>query len=150
MKLLYTFLFIAWLAADEIPFKPKEEFDINLDFKFKVKAGDHTQVYTTAQPASSGPLPYLNLDIKMVKLTQEEVRVKVINSKDITVMSRKVVQGDVINLDIGYTDDVKGRVTEYEYIIYFLTRDKKPVSRIVIHFEEDGTFLVNGEKRGRV
>jgi len=51
---------------------------------------------------------------------------------------------------MGYTDDIKGRVTEHEYTVYFLSKDKKPVSRIVIYFQEDGTFLVNGEKRGRV
>ncbi|HEY9006078.1 MAG TPA: hypothetical protein VIM75_08085 [Ohtaekwangia sp.] len=153
MKLFYTLLFIASLATDDIPFKPKEEFDINLDFKFKVRASDHSQVYTSDNGGgnnSSGPLPYLHLDLHIVKLTPDEVRVRIQNNKDQVVISRKVVAGDVINLDMGYIDDIKGRVTEHEYTVYFLSKDKKRVSRIVIYFQEDGTFLVNGEKRGRV
>jgi hypothetical protein len=52
-------------------------------------------------------------------------------------------------LVIGYTDDVKDRVTPHEYILTFLSEDKTPLSRIVIFIDEDGTFAVNGEKRGR-
>ncbi len=55
-----------------------------------------------------------------------------------------------VKLDLGYTDDIKDRVSAYEYVAYFLSDDKKPLSRVVLFFDKDGTYYVNGEKRGRL
>jgi hypothetical protein len=56
----------------------------------------------------------------------------------------------LIKLDMGFTDDIKDQVAANQYIILFLSKDKTPLSKIEILFQRDGTYLVNGEKRGKV
>lgn len=153
-----TLLFcLALFPLQDIPYKPKENFEVMLDYQFKVKpAPDHTQVYLTEtvgqyeRRKSASPLPYLELNVKISKLDPGEVRLSVTNNTGEEVIRRKKIsEGMVIPLDVGFTDDVKDRVAPHEYTFTFLTADKTPVSRIVIFIGEDGTFLVNGEKRGR-
>ena len=50
---------------------------------------------------------------------------------------------------MGFTDDVKAHVSPYEISIIFASKEKKEISRIHLLIQEDGTFLVNGEKRGK-
>ena len=60
------------------------------------------------------------------------------------------MRSTVLKLDLGFTDDIKDRVGAYEYTVFFLNEDKDQVSKIVIYFEKDGTYLVNGETRGKI
>lgn len=156
MKLIFLFL-CYFLQEDQTPFKPRDEFEIKLDFEFrdrqtmdanKIEYNQTQQEY--ARSRASGPLPYLNLDVRVLKPVPEEVRIKVIENGSKTVFNKKFDMTAVLKLDMGYTDDIKGRVTAYDYTVYYLNADKKPMSKIVIHFEEDGTYLVNGEVRGKL
>jgi hypothetical protein len=65
-------------------------------------------------------------------------------------INRKAELNKEIKLDIGFTDDIKDRTIDPEYVITLLSADKKPVSRIVIYFSESGDYIVNGTKRGRI
>ena len=86
----------------------------------------------------------------VLKPAPEEVRIRVIENGSKTVFNKKFDMNTVLKLDMGYTDDIKDRVSAYEYTVYYLTADKKPLSKIVIQFDEDGTYFVNGEKRGKI
>jgi hypothetical protein len=66
------------------------------------------------------------------------------------VFNKKFDPSTIIKLELGFTDDIKDRVGAYEYTVVFLDEDKDPVSRIVIYFEKDGTYLVNGQNRGKI
>lgn len=147
-------LCILWLVlssfAEDIPFKSKDEFEVNLDFKFRTRVKETSEVYTSTASNTSGPLPYLTISMKVLKLAPGEAKIRIINSKGQLLYTRKAAEGTVVNLDMGYTDDIKGRVTEHEYTLVFISQDKKPVSRIVIHFQEDGSYFINDEKRGKV
>jgi hypothetical protein len=55
----------------------------------------------------------------------------------------------VLALDMGFTDDMIDRVHAHEYTLTFIDANKLPVNRIVINVAEDGSFFVNGEKRGK-
>lgn len=152
--LLFFFIF----QQDEIPFKPKEEFEIKLDFQFKDRATmdpnkleyNQTQREYAKSRSARGPLPYLYLNLKILKQTPEEVRIRVIENGTNTVLNKKFDMNTVLRLDMGYTDDIKDRVSAYEYTVYYLTADKIPLSKVVVHFEEDGTYFVNNEKRGKI
>jgi hypothetical protein len=50
---------------------------------------------------------------------------------------------------MGYTDDMKDRVTAYEYTVHFMDNDRNEISCILISVSADGSFLVNNEKRGK-
>jgi hypothetical protein len=147
-------LCILWLVlssfAEDIPFKSKDEFEVNLDFKFRTRVKETSEVYTSTASNTSGPLPYLTISMKVLKLAPGETKIRIINSKGQLLYTRKAAGGTVVNLDMGYTDDIKGRVTEHEYTLVFISQDKKPLSRIVIHFQEDGSYFINDEKRGKV
>lgn len=147
-------LFLPFLQ--DIPLKPKEEFEIKLNYQFKQRPhADVNAVYLEEtqrekdRRTSSDVLPYLVLNVKMVKLSEQEVRVRVENNKDTRNSSKKITEGMILPIDVGFTADVKDRVAPHEYTLTFLSPQKSGVSKVVIFVDEDGTFLVNGEKRGK-
>ena len=149
--LLYSFL------QSEIPYKPSEEFHLVIDYKFKQRTmgtsatldfgetvGEHEK-----KMRGSGPLPYLIIELKILKLAEGEVKVKAVTGNGKIVFNRKAEVGVIHKLDLGFTDDVKDRVTPYEFNIYFLSSSKKILSRIHLFVEEEGVVLVNNEQRGK-
>jgi hypothetical protein len=152
MKLIWLVVSIIILLHDQTPFKPKEEFELKLDLQFKQRPRpDVNTVELEKRPAPSSMLaPYLYINLKVLKAIPEEVRIKVTKNNDDILLSRKFDPNLIVKLDLGFTDDVKDRVSAHQYVIMFHSKDKKPLSKIEIFFEKDGTYLVNGEKRGRL
>jgi hypothetical protein len=155
MKLILVLL-LAFSMVQEIPVKPKDEFEIKLDYQFKNRPSpDANSVHLDEtrkehdRRVSTAPLPYLTLNVKMLKLSQDEVKMRVTNNLTPRVALRKVEEGTIVPLQIGFTDDVKDRVTAHQYTLTLLSPKKAESSKIEILIEEDGTFLVNGEKRGK-
>ena len=155
MKLLIVFLIVA-LQQDQTPYKPKEEFEIKLDFEFRDRATvdanklEYNQTQKEYERSRGGPLPYLFLNLRVLKAAPEEVRIRVVENGVKIVLNKKYDMNTILRLDMGYTDDIKDRVSAYEYTVYYLTADKKPLSKVVVMFEEDGAYFVNGELRGKL
>lgn len=155
MKLAWLFLSLFFIQ-DQVPFKPKEQFEINLDFKFKPRPGNQmsstviTMEKRADQNTSGLMLPYLYLNVKVLKLDELEQRVRIEDNHGATLMAKKAEAGMEAKLDLGFTDDIKDRVSSHEFIVSFLSKDRQHLSRIVIFFDEDGTYIVNGEKRGKL
>jgi hypothetical protein len=145
-----------WQEAD-VPLKSNDDFQLTIDYQFKSRSSLSSnsnlnidyQNDRILREGGSGPLPYLIIKCKVLKLAEQEVRVKVLSNDSKTELSKKIKEGEEFALDMGYTDDMKDRVSPFEYTIYFLSSEKKPVSRVHLFIMEDGTFLVNGEKRGK-
>jgi hypothetical protein len=155
MKFL-SFYLISWFFFQDLPFKPTQEFEVKLNYQFKQRPQASTSAvyldesqHDKDRRTSGAVLPYLIINVKMLKLSAEEVRLRVANNRDNKMMNKKITEGYVLPLDIGFTDDVKDRVTPHEYTLFFLSPQKSELSKVVIFVEEDGTFLVNGEKRGK-
>ncbi len=154
---LHILVFTAFFALQEaVPYKPSDEFKIKVDYKFEEHPPiDRTKVvYDIAtderdRKAIAGPLPYLRLTLTVLKLGSEEIKIKAVNSNDKTVFNRKATVGEVINIDIGFIDDVKDREAPYEFIVLLYSKSKQPISRIHLLIMEDGTFMVNDQKRGK-
>ncbi len=153
-----SFFFVLFIfIQDQIPFKAKEDFNVKLNYAFKQRPSSenttfHFETSTKERDSenSSGVLPYLILNLKITKATASEVRIKVVTNLNTNLLTKKIQNDFELPIDIGFTDDVKDRVTAHEYIVYFLNDKKKEQSKIVIFVEEDGTFLVNGELRGKL
>ena len=156
--MLSLFLFVAVLFQEEVPYKPNEEFDLKLDFEFKDRGAGRNPnkidmdltLKEYEKTRASGLLPYLYLNLKVLTQQTNEIRVKVIENGNKNILNKKIDTSTVLKLDLGFTDDIKDRVGAYEYTVMFLNEDKDPVSRIVIYFEKDGTYLVNGQNRGKI
>jgi len=156
MKLTWLFYVLIFLQ-DDAPLKPSEEFEVKLNFEFKDRPTrdpnrielDQTQKEYERSRAT-GPLPYLYINLKVLKQSPEIARIRIVENRTKTVLNKKFDMNSILKLDMGFTDDIKDRISAYEYTIYFLTGDKDPVDKIVIYFEEDGTYLLNGEKRGKL
>jgi hypothetical protein len=147
---------LIFICFQDIPFKAKDEFEVKLNYDFKqrpvaefntVRFGESAK--EQQQRASSSVLPYLILNITPLALSQEKMRVRIATNLQDKTSTKKVSVHSAITLDLGFTDDMKDRVTPHEYSLTFITSDKSPVDKIVIRIEEDGSFYVNDEKRGK-
>jgi hypothetical protein len=149
------FLACAALFFQEIPFKPTEDFDLKLQYEFKQRTQDNNSVRfeetVTEQQrrTNSSLLPYVGIKLKLLKYAPEEVKLRITDNLEKVVLNKKIKQDDVIFINMGFTDDMKDRVTAHEYTVHFLDDDKKELSRIRITIAADGSFLVNNEKRGK-
>jgi hypothetical protein len=155
MKLL--FFLIPVIFQQDVPLKPTSEYELKTDFQFKQRpSSDKTAVYfdETKKDAdrrnSSAVLPFMALQVTFLSLNVNEVKVKVVSNKSTVVQPKKIANGSVVRFNLGFTDDIKDRVTAHEYTIYLTDNTKSTISRIVIQFDEDGTYYVNNEKRGKI
>lgn len=154
VMIYYIFIVAFIFFQDAIPLKPDEEFELKLNYQFKTRPPSGTNtVYLSNQSASrsasSGVLPYLVLEIKMLLLPGEKSKVSISNNLDNRSTAKKVTLNSVLELDLGFTDDMIDRVKPHQYTITFIDAKREPVNRIVISVDEDGSFFVNGEKRGK-
>lgn len=148
MKVFLSVLCLMLQVQSEVAFKSAEEFELTLEYAFKTRSHDPNNVSTYGQTATQ--LPYLILNLQILKLASTESRIRVVDNFYHVLLNKKASANDIFKLDMGFTDDMKDRVTADTITILFLASNKKDViSKIVIHVKEDGTFLVNDERRGR-
>ncbi len=154
-KIVILFAFVYTIQGD-IPYKPAGEFEIKIDYTFKQRPPMDRQTVEYEQPtdtrvknSTAGPLPYLLIQIKVISITSQELRIRVTDSNGHLVYNRKAEAGTFVKVDWGYSEDIKDRIVPHEYTVIFLDNKKKPISRIFMSVEGDGTFSVNGEKRGK-
>lgn len=156
MKLSIFLLVAISFVQDTVPFKPYEEFEIKLDYKFKQRPQSDINSVHLAETekdkerrTSAAVLPFLTLNVRMIKLSEEEVKVRITNNMNSRVATRKIEEGTIVPIEIGFTDDAKDRVSAHMYILTFISPKKAELSKVVINIDSDGTFLVNGQKRGK-
>lgn len=152
----YLVFILAFFFAQEIPLKPKGEFEIKLDYQFKSRpAGDHNTVNfagvtdSKRQKSAGGVLPYLTIQLNVLSLAEERMKMRIATNLNDRPVVKKVSVDSPVVIDLGFTDDMKDRVTAHEYTLTFIGSEKQSVNRIVITVAEDGSFHVNGEKRGK-
>lgn len=151
---LYLLCLLIFIGQEVVPYKAADEYEVIVDYKFQERPSvDKKAVYDVSEEGNrrtnSGPLPYLNLQIKLLKLNSGELKVKIVNSNGHVMTNRKIAVGTIIKLDVGFIDDVKDRVAPHEFTALFYTDSKKPISRIHFLIMEDGTFMVNEEKKSK-
>jgi len=154
MKLGLLFFFALLLQQDQIPFKSTDEFELKLQLEFRKRPMQDIntiELEKRSVPSTGGmPAPYLHINLRVLKVVPEEVRVKVTKNPNETLLTKKFDPNVIIKLDLGFTDDIKDRVSAHQYVVTYLSKERTPLSKIEIFFEKDGTYLVNGEKRGKL
>lgn len=137
-----------------VPYRAKDDFVVELKYNFKEKPSKDLNSLTFQERSvkerqPSGPLPYLIVKVKILNATEDEARFKLEDNTGRTVFNRKIDKTQSYDIDMGYVDDVKDGITAHTYNLYALTSKRDAINRIELHVLEDGTFLVNGEKRGK-
>ena len=149
-------LVLAFSFLQDVPFKDESEFSIDIDYQLKKRPADkntmqltYNQQYNYNRSSDGEAIPFLGLSITVKKANPDEVKLKVFNNDSFTMHNKKIVEGAKIKFELGYIEDIKSGKEANEFFVHFLNPKKKVVSRIHMIIQEDGTFLVNNEVRGK-
>jgi hypothetical protein len=148
--LILTLFFNFSGLEPDIPLLSMQSFEYVLDYNFKNKPSPDVD-YLKKNPAyKTHPLPY----VKMTFIVDGEVhnffRYKVINNFNLTIKNKRFKGLEQIELDIGFTEDIKDRITAHSYSIIFYNDDKKAISMILINFTEEGDMYINENLLGKI
>lgn len=151
--MLFLLLLLPLFQSDP-PKKAFAEFEITTQYELKKKPEvENTTIVLdgperTKSDSGSDMLPFLTLTLKVKKWAFDVSQVRIVDNTNKTHLKKKWSEAGVYLWSPGFVDDIKDKVSPGKFTVEFL-RDKKPVEIIVIQIEEDGTFLINGEKRGK-
>lgn len=153
--MLLTFiLFLLTYQSPEVPFRSKEDFQVELKYDLRTRPATELNRVTLDPNATglmkpkTGMLPYLLVTVTILNVQQEEVRVRC-EENTRTVFNRKLSKSTSFVIDMGYIDDIKDGLAANDFNVLAMNSEKKPLNRIHMRIEKDGTFFVNGEKRGK-
>src|SRR6185436_1140019 len=150
MFALNFLLVFLWIQTE--PFlKPAAQFEIltNYDLRKKPEADNTKIVFEPSEETKRTNidlLPFVSVTLKVKKWNPDVTHVKVVDQFGKPYLRKKVDDEGVYTFDMGFTDDMKDKVTPGKFIIQF-TGDKKVIEQITVEVDPEGTFLVNGEKR---
>jgi hypothetical protein len=152
--ILYLISILLLWQTTEIPFRSKEDFQVELKYDLKQRpARDLNSVtYENSRVENrpgTGPLPYLVVNVKILNAKAEEIRFRCENNFGRSIFNKKAEKSLNYEIDMGYIDDLKDRVTPFGYTLYAIAEGKESLNKIEFIVMEDGTFMVNGEKRGK-
>jgi hypothetical protein len=153
MQAIVLSLFLIWWQGS-IPMKPNREFEVTTRYELKKKpTADNPKIVfdkpqERARESASDMLPYLIIELKVKKWHPDVEQVRVVDDQNKTHMKKKVTDEGFYTWDMGYVDDIKDKVTSGKFVVQF-QGEKQTKEIITIQVEEDGTFLVNGERRGK-
>ena len=144
------------LPAQDIPYKPDDEFTIRPELGFKMRPidGSNKIDYTETQKefqrrTDTSQLPFLTLHVAIKEARHGEVRMRIMRDGKVITNNRKFDLDREFPLEVGFTDDAKDGIAGYEHVLFFLDSSKQEVSRIVIRIERNGDYFINGQRMGR-
>jgi hypothetical protein len=152
----YLFLIVC-LFQDDVPYRAEEEFNIKFEFGFR-KRGDPkaddlvlSQVATSSYDRNdSSPLPHLKTTLEVLRKDSLEVKLKIVRDNSVTVTKRKIEPGAKVPVFSAFVDDIKDQIQGYQHTVYFLDKEGTKLNKIVIEFDGDGFYFVNGKKKGKI
>lgn len=152
----YLFLFIC-LFQDEVPYRSEDEFAIKFEFAFRKRNDPNSEDLVLSQVASSSydrndtsPLPHLKTTLEVLKKDSLEVKIRIVRDNTVNVAKRKIEPGIKVTVFSAFVDDIKDQIQGYQHTIYFLDKDGNRLNKIIIEFDDDGFYAVNGKKRGKI
>ena len=154
------------IFQDEIPFKAADEFEfkLNLEFRpkpgleeepdighilYKMKSDNASVIEANKQTYDPTTLPFASMTIKPLKLSADEDRVKVSDNLGNRLYNRKATLEDLIEFEMGFTDDLKDHISPFQFEVIFYTK-RKEASRLFIYFDKDGNLIINEEIRDKI
>jgi hypothetical protein len=153
MPAILFFLLFQYLQDPGIPYRNKEDFQVDLKYDLRSRPANNPNSFqfdqAPNQKPKTGMLPYLVVSVKIMNVTTQETRFKCEDNKGNIRFTKKLPKGATFLIDMGYIDDIKDQLAPNTYELFALSADKALLNRIHLRIEKDGTFLVNGEKRGK-
>jgi len=153
MKVFFFFLLFVGFQED-VPYKPDDEFQVNIDVTFKNKESKYglstyNQNGERLDRVSENPFPFLTVSVSQFKVQNDEVKVLSSDSKD-KVLSKKNASADlVLHFDMGFVDELKKGSPNNHVVVYFLSEEKKKLRKITFSVTPTGVFEVNGKWHGQ-
>lgn len=151
-KITLVFVLMGFIvtAQDSLRYKPSDEFEAKIDLSFKKREGDGSNTFTfsesTKKRTMDTPIAFLVIQFKVLKLN-DEVKMKIL--KESGSRTTKIKVGSVEKIEMGFMEDIKSNGQPAHIILRFLNDQKVETCQVILMIEEDGTFLVNGQKRGK-
>lgn len=160
ISMIIPVLLAAFLVQDSVPFKPQDEFKVAFELSFKKRnETSDFNVFRMSETVSerdrrmdTSPLPFLVATLEILKVQDSETRLRVefFGSDKQSFNKRKIAAGTKQQIFAGFTDDIKAITPPPKYAIYFLNKVGVPVSKVVIEFDEEGFYNVNGQRKGKI
>lgn len=151
--IIYLISLLIYWQTPTIPFRAKEDFTVELKYDMRQRPSkeasitfDHRKVEDRKGPAA---LPYLTANVTILNATKEEIRFRCDNNFGNSMFNKKAEKSLKYAIEMGYIDDVKDHVSPHVFTVYALNDKRDAINRIELKVLEDGTFLVNDEKRGK-
>jgi hypothetical protein len=135
----------------DLSFKQSNEFEAKIDLSFKERKGEDINTFkfnddTGKKKTVGKPIAFLVINFKMLK-ANGAIKVKTIQGNQ--GKTQKFKENVVIHLEMGFIEDIKSKDVPSELTLIFLDEQKREIDKVFFLISEDGTFLVNGEKRGK-
>lgn len=139
---------------EEVPFKPSDEFQVNVDLKFKIKPSAYpTSTFSgngdPLDKSSATTLPFLAVTISNLKIQSDEERVYAVDARGKSFFKKKTSPTPEIHFDMGFVDDLKTGNANSQITVFFTSKDKKELRKIVVSISDKGVFEVNGTWHGQ-
>ena len=148
----FFFPFLFFFFQNDAPLKSTKEFEVSTKYELRKKptSDDPKIVFETNETkrSSTDLLPYLSLTLKIKKWASGVTQVRISDTQGKTYLRKKPSTDSSYPFEMGYVDDMKDKVGPSKFIVTF-HKEKQVVEQITIEVEEEGTFLVNGERRGK-
>lgn len=155
--MLVPLLLIVVLFQDTVPHKAEGEFIIKFEFAFRKRSDPRMEDVVQSQVASSpqnridtSPLPHLKATLKVLKPDSLAVKFIVVRDHTLTVARRKIDPDSPFTVFSTFVDDIRDQIEGYHHTIYFLDKKGVRLSKIVIEFDEEGFYFVNGKRKGKI
>jgi hypothetical protein len=153
MIALLIFVVAQYLQSPAIPYRNKDDFHVELKYELRTRSASTPNSVdfdpTGPNKPKTGMLPYLIVSVTIMNVTPDEHRFKCEDNRGRIHFNKKLPKETIFLIDMGYIDDIKDQLAANAYELFALSTEKERLNRIYLRIEKDGTFLVNGEKRGK-
>jgi hypothetical protein len=154
-KCFLSFYFLAYslssIAQVDLPVLSNDQFEAKIDLSFRERKGEEANTFKFEESKEKKktfgkPIAFLAINFKLLKPV-EIIKVKAVQGNQSK--TQKIIDDKFLHFEMGFIEDLKTNDIPNELTLLFLGGLKKEMGKVVFLVSEDGTFLVNGEKRGR-
>lgn len=78
------------------------------------------------------------------------MKLRIVRDNSVNVAKRKIELGTKITVFSAFVDDIRDQIQGYQHTVYFLDSKGTRLNKIVIEFDAEGFYFVNGKKKGKI
>jgi hypothetical protein len=154
-KYFLCFCFLVYslgsIAQIDLPFLQGDQFEAKIDLSFRERKEVDANTFQFSddkerKKTHGKPIAFLAINFTLLK-ANEIIKVKSIQGNQSK--TQKINDKNHLHFEMGFIEDIKVNDIPNELTLLFLDSQKKEMSKVVFLVSQDGTFLVNGEKRGQ-